>query len=370
MADAEEGFPPGSSTRWRSTPPLPIVEGMHEIVKTLFEAMVLVIIVVFIFLQSWRATLIPLLAVPVSLVGDLRGLPAARLLAQHALALRAHPGHRPRGGRRDRGGGGGGAPHREGALAARRDAEGDAGGDRAGHRHRAGALLGVHPGGLHPRDHRPALPAVRADHRHLGADLGLQCADVEPGALGDAAEVEARPDRPDGPVREMVQRPVRPDDRRVREDQRRAGPEDGPLAGPAPGGRADRRLHGLADPHRIRAQRGPGLRARRHPAPRRRLAATDAGSGEEAGGDPGQDPGHPELHRGQRLQHPHRHCLELPGDGVHRLPQWAERKHENESAAGIVRAAEHRLLPDSGGAGLRVPAAGHPGHRHRGRGRT
>ena len=43
--------------------------GMHEIVKTLFEALLLVILVVFLFLQSWRATLIPLLAVPVSLIG-------------------------------------------------------------------------------------------------------------------------------------------------------------------------------------------------------------------------------------------------------------------------------------------------------------
>ena len=54
---------------------LPIVEGMHEIVKTLFEAMVLVILVVFIFLQSWRATLIPLLAVPVSLIGTFAAFP-------------------------------------------------------------------------------------------------------------------------------------------------------------------------------------------------------------------------------------------------------------------------------------------------------
>ncbi len=44
-------------------------EGIKEIVHTLFEALVLVIIVVYIFLQGWRATLIPLLAVPVSLVG-------------------------------------------------------------------------------------------------------------------------------------------------------------------------------------------------------------------------------------------------------------------------------------------------------------
>src|ERR1700745_1876024 len=48
---------------------LPITEGMKEIVKTLLEAVGLVIIVVFLFLQNWRATLIPLLAVPVSLIG-------------------------------------------------------------------------------------------------------------------------------------------------------------------------------------------------------------------------------------------------------------------------------------------------------------
>jgi len=46
-----------------------VTEGMHEIVKTLIEALLLVILVVFIFLQGWRATLIPLCAVPVSLIG-------------------------------------------------------------------------------------------------------------------------------------------------------------------------------------------------------------------------------------------------------------------------------------------------------------
>jgi HAE1 family hydrophobic/amphiphilic exporter-1 len=48
---------------------LAVSEGMVEIQHTLVEAMVLVILVVFLFLQSWRATLIPLLTVPVSLVG-------------------------------------------------------------------------------------------------------------------------------------------------------------------------------------------------------------------------------------------------------------------------------------------------------------
>ncbi len=46
-----------------------ISESIHEVYKTLFEALVLVIIVVFLSLQSWRATLIPTIAVPISLIG-------------------------------------------------------------------------------------------------------------------------------------------------------------------------------------------------------------------------------------------------------------------------------------------------------------
>ena len=42
---------------------------IHEVIKTLFEAFVLVVIVVFIFLQSWRATLIPMITIPVALIG-------------------------------------------------------------------------------------------------------------------------------------------------------------------------------------------------------------------------------------------------------------------------------------------------------------
>ncbi|MGH7331179.1 MAG: efflux RND transporter permease subunit [Candidatus Rokuibacteriota bacterium] len=54
---------------------LAVTAGIEEIVKTLFEALALVIIVVFIFLQGLRATLIPLLAVPVSLVGTFAVFP-------------------------------------------------------------------------------------------------------------------------------------------------------------------------------------------------------------------------------------------------------------------------------------------------------
>jgi HAE1 family hydrophobic/amphiphilic exporter-1 len=69
MEELKTRFPQGLEYKVAMDTTLPITEGMKEIVKTLLEAIVLVIIVVFLFLQNWRATLIPLLAVPVSLIG-------------------------------------------------------------------------------------------------------------------------------------------------------------------------------------------------------------------------------------------------------------------------------------------------------------
>ena len=111
-----------------------------------------------------------------------------RLLHQHAVAARARAGDRSRRRRRHRGGRGRAAPHRARDEAARGDAEGDGGGLGAGRRDRARALGGVHPGRVHGRDHRPALPAVRAHDRVLGDDLGAERADAEPGAERAAAE--------------------------------------------------------------------------------------------------------------------------------------------------------------------------------------
>ncbi|HTQ79147.1 MAG TPA: efflux RND transporter permease subunit, partial [Thermoanaerobaculia bacterium] len=53
----------------------PVTEGIKEILITLVEALLLVILVVYLFLQNWRATLIPLVAVPVSLVGTFAVFP-------------------------------------------------------------------------------------------------------------------------------------------------------------------------------------------------------------------------------------------------------------------------------------------------------
>jgi HAE1 family hydrophobic/amphiphilic exporter-1 len=52
-----------------------VTEGIKEITTTLIEAMLLVVLVVFLFLQNWRATLIPLIAVPVSLIGTFAVFP-------------------------------------------------------------------------------------------------------------------------------------------------------------------------------------------------------------------------------------------------------------------------------------------------------
>jgi hydrophobic/amphiphilic exporter-1 (mainly G- bacteria), HAE1 family len=69
MEEAKGRFPPGLDYAVSLDTTLAVSAGIHEIYKTLLEAIGLVILVVYIFLQGWRATLIPLLAVPVSLVG-------------------------------------------------------------------------------------------------------------------------------------------------------------------------------------------------------------------------------------------------------------------------------------------------------------
>jgi hydrophobe/amphiphile efflux-1 (HAE1) family protein len=76
MQQAKQSFPAGleykvpyDSTRFVTT-------SISEVIKTLFVAIFLVIIVVFIFLQNWRATLIPLLTVPVAVIGTFALFPA------------------------------------------------------------------------------------------------------------------------------------------------------------------------------------------------------------------------------------------------------------------------------------------------------
>ena len=69
IAELAKRFPPGIEYKISLDTTRPVTAGIREIVQTLLEAVGLVVLVVFIFLQSWRATLIPLLTVPVSLIG-------------------------------------------------------------------------------------------------------------------------------------------------------------------------------------------------------------------------------------------------------------------------------------------------------------
>ena len=69
LDEAKERFPEDLNYAVSLDTTLAVTEGIKEIIETLVEAVLLVIIVVFVFLQSWRATLIPLLAVPVSFIG-------------------------------------------------------------------------------------------------------------------------------------------------------------------------------------------------------------------------------------------------------------------------------------------------------------
>ncbi|HKT61534.1 MAG TPA: efflux RND transporter permease subunit, partial [Gemmatimonadales bacterium] len=69
MEELKKNFPQGVEYRIVYDPTVNVRDGIREVVKTLFEAILLVVIVVVLFLQTWRASIIPLVAVPISIVG-------------------------------------------------------------------------------------------------------------------------------------------------------------------------------------------------------------------------------------------------------------------------------------------------------------
>jgi hydrophobe/amphiphile efflux-1 (HAE1) family protein len=69
MEELKKGFPSGVGFMDIYDPTNFVDESVQEVVKTIFIAILLVVVVVYIFLQSWRATLIPVIAIPISLVG-------------------------------------------------------------------------------------------------------------------------------------------------------------------------------------------------------------------------------------------------------------------------------------------------------------
>ena len=75
MKEIAEKFPKDIESQESLDTTLAITAGVEDIIHTLFEAVILVILVVFIFLQNWRATLIPLITVPISLIGTIAVFP-------------------------------------------------------------------------------------------------------------------------------------------------------------------------------------------------------------------------------------------------------------------------------------------------------
>ena len=69
MAELKQRFPTGLDYTIVYDPTVSVRESIHEVQKTLFEAIALVVLVVLVFLQTWRAAIIPLIAIPVSLIG-------------------------------------------------------------------------------------------------------------------------------------------------------------------------------------------------------------------------------------------------------------------------------------------------------------
>ncbi len=69
LANLQKSFPPGMDFRIAVDTTQVVSDSIHEVVVTLIEAIVIVIIVIFLFLQDWRATIIPAVTIPVSLIG-------------------------------------------------------------------------------------------------------------------------------------------------------------------------------------------------------------------------------------------------------------------------------------------------------------
>ena len=169
MEELAKRFPKGIDYAMRYDTTRFVSASMHDVRDhARARRSLLVIAVVFIFLQSWRTTIIPTIAIPVSLVATLVVMKllgfslnmlsllgmvlAIGLVVDDAIVVVENVERQLEAGLRP--------------LAAAREAM--TRGDRPDHRDHRRADGGVRPGRLHPRRHRPPLQPVRADDRHLG----------------------------------------------------------------------------------------------------------------------------------------------------------------------------------------------------------
>ena len=214
LEELSKSFPDGLKYDVALDTTLFVQASIDEVIKTFFEAVVLVVLVVFVFLHSLRLTIIPTLAVPVSILGALVGMLvfgfsinmltlfgmilAIGLVVDDAIVVVENTERNMVQFR----------PVAEGRRQAR-----DGRGERPGHRRRAGAERRVHPGGVPRRHHRRAVQAVRRHHRHLGGVLRHRRAHALAGPRGDPDQGQAR--REEG-LLQVVRRHVRSPHQRLR----------------------------------------------------------------------------------------------------------------------------------------------------------
>ena len=181
-----------ASTRSRSTPREVVSDSIREVLITLAEAIVLVVIVIFVFLQTWRSTLIPVLTIPVSLIGTFAFIKlmgysintltlfgiilATGIVVDDAIVVIENIERHIQEFKVSARQGGGG---RDGRSAGR------------GHRDGAGADRGVRADRVLPRHHRPPVRAVRDDDRVRRGAVGVQRGDADAGARRAAARSRA-----------------------------------------------------------------------------------------------------------------------------------------------------------------------------------
>ncbi len=159
MAELKEKFPEGVDYSIVYDPTIFVRGSIEAVVHTLLEAIALVVLVVILFLQTWRASIIPLVAVPVSLIGtfavmhffgfslnalSLFGLVLAiGIVVDDAIVVVENVERNIEHGLK---------PVEATKRAMKR-------GDGPDRRHGPGAVRGVHPDGLHLRPDRPVLSA-------------------------------------------------------------------------------------------------------------------------------------------------------------------------------------------------------------------
>ena len=183
MKTLAQKFPPGLHYKIAYNPTTFISQSIDAVYETLRDALILVAIVVLVFLQSWRATVIPMCSIPVSLVGTLAVMKvfgfslnnlslfglvlAIGIVVDDAIVVVENverwleEGHSP----------------------IEATTQGDGRGQRRGRGHRHRADGGVRADGAHLRDHGAVLPAVRADHCGGDDHLRVQLADALSPAL-------------------------------------------------------------------------------------------------------------------------------------------------------------------------------------------